>query len=649
MTMNFEHTTLGQRVIFGAGAAAEKIAAEIDRIGADNVMVIVSQSATEKVTDFDKHFTVALWHREVVMHVPAEVADRAVAAARDKDIDLVVTVGGGSATGLGKAVALETKVPIIAVPTTFSGSEATNVWGRTENARKKTGIDDGVLPTTVIYDAELIRDLPGDLAVASGLNALAHCIDSLWGPRVDPINQALALEGIRALNEGLPSVRADSTDIDGLERTLYGAYLAAVAFASAGSGMHHKIAHVLGGTFNLPHAQTHATILPYVLAFNAPAAGDAEQRMAAAFGAPTALEGLQRLRAAVDAPKALSELGFTTSDIAQAVELSLAAIPANNPREVTTEGLTELLTAALHGSDPAAEGGQSLTPTEVEEKLVDTVTASFAGCTDERLTQLMTSLVKHLHGFIRDVRLTEAEWNAAIEFLTNVGDITDDQRQEFILLSDVLGASMQTINVSNQPYKNATEATVFGPFFVDDAPLIANGGDIAGGGTGQPSWVEGVVRDTEDNPIPGARIEVWEADEEGLYDVQHEDDRVYGRAHLFAEEDGSFRFWGLTPTPYPIPDDGPVGQMLAATGRSPMRASHLHFMVTAPQMRTLVTHIFVEGDELLTSDTVFGVKESLIKNFEQQPADAPTPDGRDLGGETWSRARFDIVLAPEGA
>ncbi|MDN5737654.1 MAG: hydroxyquinol 1,2-dioxygenase, partial [Brevibacterium aurantiacum] len=143
----------------------------------------------------------------------------------------------------------------------------------------------------------------------------------------------------------------------------------------------------------------------------------------------------------------------------------------------------------MHGSDPAAEGGQSLTPTEVEEKLVDTVTASFAGCTDERLTQLMTSLVKHLHGFIRDVRLTEAEWNAAIEFLTNVGDITDDQRQEFILLSDVLGASMQTINVSNQPYKNATEATVFGPFFVDDAPLIANGGDIAGGGAGQPSWV----------------------------------------------------------------------------------------------------------------------------------------------------------------
>lgn len=353
MTMDFDHTTLGQRVIFAAGAAADKVAAEVDRLHAERVMVIVSDSAVEKAANFDEYFTVALWHREVVMHVPAEVADRAVVAARDNDIDLVVTVGGGSATGLGKAVALKTGVPIIAVPTTFSGSEATNVWGRTENASKKTGVDDAVLPTTVVYDAALVRDLPGDLAVASGLNALAHCIDSLWGPRVDPINQALAVEGIRALNEGLPSVRADSANLEGLARTLYGAYLAAVAFASAGSGMHHKIAHVLGGTYNLPHAQTHATILPYVLAFNAPAARDAEQRMATAFGAPTALDGLQTLRAAVGAPTALSELGFTADDVAEAAELSLPAIPANNPREVTVEGLTGLLTAALNGSDPA--------------------------------------------------------------------------------------------------------------------------------------------------------------------------------------------------------------------------------------------------------------------------------------------------------
>ncbi|NNV08633.1 hydroxyquinol 1,2-dioxygenase, partial [Geobacillus sp. MMMUD3] len=172
----------------------------------------------------------------------------------------------------------------------------------------------------------------------------------------------------------------------------------------------------------------------------------------------------------------------------------------------------------------------NLTPEEVEQRLTETVIASFSGTSDERLKELMTSLVTHLHGFIRDVRLTEEEWNQAIAFLTAVGHITDDRRQEFILLSDVLGASMQTINVSNTPYKDATEATVFGPFFVDDAPRIDNGGDIAGGGVGQPAWVEGVVRDTDGNPVPGARIEVWEADEDGLYDVQHDDERVYGRA-----------------------------------------------------------------------------------------------------------------------
>src|SRR5690625_1440375 len=285
---------------------------------------------------------------------------------------------------------------------------------------------------------------------------------------------------------------------------------------------------------------------------------------------------------------------------------------------------------------------------KVEETLTQTVLASFADCKDPRLKEVMESLVRHLHAFVRDVRLTEEEWNTAIEFLTAVGHITDDKRQEFILLSDVLGVSMQTINVNNATYKDATEATVFGPFFVEDAPEIPIGGDIAGGAPGQPCWVEGTVKDTDGNPVPNARIEVWEADDDGFYDVQYTDGRVSGRAHLYSDEHGNYNFWGLTPTPYPIPYDGPVGKRLDATGRSPMRTSHLHFMVTAENLRTLVTHIFVEGDELLTSDTVFGVKDSLIKNFEEQPADAPTPDGRDLNGRTWSRVGFDIVLAPTG-
>ncbi len=287
--------------------------------------------------------------------------------------------------------------------------------------------------------------------------------------------------------------------------------------------------------------------------------------------------------------------------------------------------------------------------TQREQELTDTVVASFDAAPDPRLREVMQSLVRHLHAFVRDVRLSESEWDAAIAFLTAAGHITDDRRQEFILLSDVLGISMQTVAVNNEAYENATEATVFGPFFVKDAPLIENGGDIAGDAPGQPCWVEGSVRDTAGTPVVDARIEVWEADEDGFYDVQYGDDRVAGRAYLRSDGVGNYRFWGLTPTPYPIPDDGPVGQLLTAVGRSPLRASHLHFMVTAPGYRTLVTHIFVNGDPHLSCDSVFGVKQSLVLDFEPQDALTQTPDGRDLAGSSWTRVRFDVVLAPAAA
>ncbi|MFD9664499.1 dioxygenase [Rhodococcus sp. NPDC059968] len=294
---------------------------------------------------------------------------------------------------------------------------------------------------------------------------------------------------------------------------------------------------------------------------------------------------------------------------------------------------------------------ESISPQQqaLEDELVATVVASFDGTPDPRLKEVMQSLTRHLHAFIRDVRLTEEEWNKGIEFLTAVGHITDDKRQEFVLLSDVLGASMQTIAVNNQAHKGATDATVFGPFFVDDAPEIPLGGDIAGGATGQPCWVEGTVTDTDGNPVAGARIEVWECDEDGYYDVQYTDERVAGRAHLSTDDQGQYRFWGLTPVPYPIPHDGPVGKMLEAVGRSPVRAAHLHFMVTADGLRPLVTHIFVEGDpQIEIGDSVFGVKDSLIKEFAAQAPGTPTPDGRRLGDQPWARARFDIVLAPAG-
>jgi hydroxyquinol 1,2-dioxygenase len=283
----------------------------------------------------------------------------------------------------------------------------------------------------------------------------------------------------------------------------------------------------------------------------------------------------------------------------------------------------------------------------VEEDVLARVLASFAATPDERLEFVITSLVRHLHGFLREVRLTEREWERAIDFLTAVGHITDERRQEFILLSDVLGASMQTVAINNPIEGLATEATVFGPFFVHDAPFVEYGGDIAFGAPGQPAWVEGSVSTLRGEAVPDARIEVWEADEDGRYDVQYSDSRVGGRGYVRSDGDGRFAFWGLTPVPYPIPYDGPVGELLAATGRSPYRAPHLHFMVSAPGLRTLITHIFVRGGEYLDSDSVFGVKDSLIKDFVEQPAGTPTPDGRDLAGSTWSRVRFDIVLADE--
>ncbi|MGK7221177.1 maleylacetate reductase [Kocuria flava] len=381
MGMSFTHETLGQRVLFGAGAAAGHVAAELERLGAVRPMVIAAAPERPLAEAATAGVEAALWWEEVVQHVPVEVADRARTAAAEHDIDALISVGGGSTTGLAKAIALTTGLPIIAVPTTYAGSEATNVWGLTEDRTKTTGVDDRVLPAAVVYDAHLSATLPVGLSVASGLNGLAHCIDSLWAPRADPINQAMALEGARALSLALRGIAADPGDLTAREQALYGCYLAAVAFASAGSGLHHKICHVLGGTFELPHAQTHATVLPYVLALNAPAVPDLAGRLAAALGHPaggeqedpatamlhglpvaegnhpaalavTALGGLHR---AVGAPSRLDEHGFTAAGIPEATHRILATAPASNPVAVTEDNITGLLTAALTGTTPAVE------------------------------------------------------------------------------------------------------------------------------------------------------------------------------------------------------------------------------------------------------------------------------------------------------
>lgn len=349
MSLEFAHVTLGQRVLFGAGLAGRNLAEEVERLGATRIMLVAATYELELANRITAGIDLALTFTDVVQHVPIGKAERARAAATDNGIDLVVCVGGGSTTGLAKAIAMTTGIPIIAVPTTYAGSEATNVWGLTEAARKTTGVDDRVLPVTVIYDAELTLTLPVDLSVASGLNGIAHCIDSLWAPRADPINAALAAEGIRALASGLRAIVTDDSELSGRENALYGAYLAAVAFASAGSGLHHKICHVLGGTYNLPHAQTHAIVLPYVTAFNVPFAPDAERRIADSFGAASAVAGLDALRDELDAPRALRDYGFDEASIPEAAGLIVAAAPASNPRPVTAAAIEVLLRAAWAG------------------------------------------------------------------------------------------------------------------------------------------------------------------------------------------------------------------------------------------------------------------------------------------------------------
>jgi alcohol dehydrogenase class IV len=350
--MRFVHDTLPQRVAFGSGEASANLRREIGNLGATRVMLIAAKAESDLADTVAGDIPVALRHDEVVMHVPVEVAERARAAAVRNDVDVLVSVGGGSTTGLAKAIAMTTGLPIVAVPTTYAGSEATPVWGLTEGARKTTGVDQKVLPRVIVYDAALTMSLPVDMSVASGLNALAHCVDSLWAPNADPVNAAFAAEGIRSLAAGLPRVVADPMDLDGREHALYAAYLSATAFASAGSGLHHKICHVLGGKYNLPHAQTHATVLPYVLAFNGPAAPEAERRIEGALGAGNALDGLVALGRELDAPHALADYGFTEESIPAAAAAILPSVPPSNPRPVTVDDLRALLRAAWSGADP---------------------------------------------------------------------------------------------------------------------------------------------------------------------------------------------------------------------------------------------------------------------------------------------------------
>ena len=269
-----------------------------------------------------------------------------------------------------------------------------------------------------------------------------------------------------------------------------------------------------------------------------------------------------------------------------------------------------------------------------QHNLTQAVIARLADTPNARTREIMTSLVRHLHDFAREVRLTEVEWKQGIDYLTATGQMCDDKRQEFILLSDVLGRSMLTVAMNHEKPEGCTEATVFGPFHVDGAPHYEHGADLANGAKGEPCTVYGRVTGVDGRPIADAVVETWQADADGHYDVQYEGLEVaQGRGVLQSGDDGRFHFRTIVAQAYPIPDDGPVGELLRATGRHPWRPAHLHFMIKASGYETLVTHVFRGGDKYLDSDAVFGVRKSLVGDWVRQP------DGS-------YRLDFDFVLNP---
>jgi maleylacetate reductase len=289
---------------------------------------------------------------EARMHVPIEVADRARDRARELDADGCVAVGGGSAIGLGKAIALEHGLPVVAVPTTYAGSEMTPIWGLTDGGAKRTGRDPRVLPKSVLYDPELTLTLPAGLSATSGMNAIAHAVEGLYAPDASPVVSLMAEEGVRALGGALPAVVADGGDLDARAEAQYGAWLCGAVLGATTMSLHHKLCHTLGGTLDLPHAQTHTVVLPHALAYNAPAAPQAVAALSRALGrTPDPARELWELAGRLGAPRSLRELGMAEEDIARIADLAVAS-PYANPRPVTRDAVAALLRAAWAGAPP---------------------------------------------------------------------------------------------------------------------------------------------------------------------------------------------------------------------------------------------------------------------------------------------------------
>jgi alcohol dehydrogenase class IV len=348
----FLYVAQAARVVFGAGAIAQ-LPREIELLGARRALVL---STPEQAPDAERIAALLGEHAagvfaKAVMHVPIESAREAREAARRLGADCAIAIGGGSTTGLGKAIALESGLPILAIPTTYAGSEMTPIYGLTEDGLKRTGKDARVLPRTVIYDPELTLTLPVKLSITSGMNAIAHSAEGLYAMDSNPIMDLMAEEGIRAMSSALPALRRDPHDLESRAEALYGAWLCGTVLGNVGMALHHKLCHTLGGTFNLPHAEVHTVVLPHAIAYNAPAIPAALARMRRALGSEQPAAALYDLAHSSHVPVSLRELGMSASDLDRAADLA-AANPYWNPLPVERKGIRELLQHAWDGTRP---------------------------------------------------------------------------------------------------------------------------------------------------------------------------------------------------------------------------------------------------------------------------------------------------------
>jgi maleylacetate reductase len=352
MAGSFVYNSLPGRVVFGAGSLAE-LGREIEALGARRALVL----STPEQRDWADRIATVLGPRtagvfdRAVMHVPIETAREARELAARLHADCAVCVGGGSTTGLGKAIALESALPILAIPTTYAGSEMTPIYGITEGGLKKTGRDVKVLPRVVIYDPELTSSLPPALSVTSGINAIAHAAEGLYANDGNPVMDLMAEEGIRALGRALPLIRANPKDPAARSDALYGAWLCGSVLGNVGMALHHKLCHTLGGSFNLPHAETHTVVLPHALAYNAAAAPVGMTRIARALGGRNAAQAVFDLAQANGAPVSLRELGMKETDVDRACEIALRN-QYPNPRPLEPAAIRALLQDAYDGRRP---------------------------------------------------------------------------------------------------------------------------------------------------------------------------------------------------------------------------------------------------------------------------------------------------------